>query len=154
MRAVVQRVSQASVQVDGQVVGAIGRGLLVLVGVTHGDGEAEAALLARKIYGLRIFDDDDGRMNLALADVAGAVLLVSQFTLYGDARRGRRPGFSDAAPPEQAEPLCRRLVALLEAEGAPVQTGVFGATMAVRLVNDGPVTLWLDTADLTGRNKT
>ncbi len=109
MRAVVQRVSEASVVVDGQVVGAIGRGLLVLLGVTHSDGEAEAAALARKIAGLRIFEDAAGKFNLALADVDGAVLVVSQFTLYGDARKGRRPSFSDAARPEQAEPLMRPL---------------------------------------------
>jgi D-tyrosyl-tRNA(Tyr) deacylase len=148
MRAVVQRVSQASVDVDGQVVGAIGRGFLVLLGVTHNDGEAEAAALARKIAGLRIFEDAAGKFNLALSDVGGAVLVVSQFTLYGDARKGRRPSFTAAARPEQAEPLCDRLVELLRGEGLPVQTGVFGAIMAVHLVNDGPVTLWLDTAEL------
>jgi D-tyrosyl-tRNA(Tyr) deacylase len=148
MRAVVQRVSEASVVIDGQVVGAIGRGFLVLLGVTHNDGEAEAAALARKIAGLRIFEDAAGKFNLALSDVGGAVLVVSQFTLYGDARKGRRPSFTAAARPEQAEPLCDRLVELLRGEGLPVQTGVFGAIMAVHLVNDGPVTLWLDTAEL------
>ena len=147
MRAVVQRVSQASVTVDNQVVGAIGRGFLVLLGVTHADGEAEAAWLARKIAGLRIFEDEDGKFNRALADVDGAVLVVSQFTLYGDARKGRRPSFTEAARPEQAEPLCDRFVELLRAEGIAVETGVFGAMMAVSLVNDGPVTLLLDTAD-------
>lgn len=146
MRAVVQRVSEASVVVDGQVVGAIGRGLLVLLGVAHADGEAEATWLARKIAGMRIFEDEAGKFNLALADVGGAVLLVSQFTLYGDARRGRRPGFSEAARPEHAEPLCDRFAVLLREEGVAVATGVFGAQMAVHLVNDGPVTLWLDTA--------
>ncbi len=148
MRAVVQRVSQASVAVDGRVVGAIERGFLVLLGVTHGDGEAEAAALARKIAGLRIFEDVAGKFNLALSDVGGAVLVVSQFTLYGDARKGRRPSFTAAARPEQAEPLCDRFVDLLRGEGLRVQTGVFGAIMAVHLVNDGPVTLWLDTAEL------
>jgi D-aminoacyl-tRNA deacylase len=148
MRAVVQRVSEASVVVDGQVVGAIGRGLLVLLGVTHDDGEAEAAALARKIAGLRIFEDAAGKFNLGLTDVDGAVLLVSQFTLYGDTRKGRRPSFTDAARPEQAGPLCDRFVELLAAEGLVVETGVFGAHMAVQLVNDGPVTLWLDTAEL------
>jgi len=147
MRAVVQRVSEASVVVDGQVVGAIGRGFLVLLGVTHSDGETEAAALARKIAGLRIFEDAAGKFNLALGDVGGAVLVVSQFTLYGDARKGRRPSFADAARPEQAEPLIERFVEMLRSEGLPVQTGVFGALMAVHLVNDGPVTLWLDTAE-------
>jgi D-tyrosyl-tRNA(Tyr) deacylase len=148
MRAVVQRVSQASVAVDGQVVGAIGRGFLVLLGVTHGDGEADAAALARKIAGLRIFEDAAGKFNLALGDVDGAVLVVSQFTLYGDVRQGRRPSFTAAARPEQAEPLCDRFVELLRSQGLPVQTGVFGAAMAVHLINDGPVTLWLDTAEM------
>jgi D-tyrosyl-tRNA(Tyr) deacylase len=148
MRAIVQRVSEASVAVEGQVVGAIGRGFLVLLGVTHGDGEAEAAALARKIAGLRIFEDASGKFNLALADVGGAVLVVSQFTLYGDARKGRRPSFTAAARPEQAEPLCQRFVDLVRSEGLVVQTGHFGAMMAVHLVNDGPVTLWLDTAEL------
>jgi D-tyrosyl-tRNA(Tyr) deacylase len=146
MRAVVQRVNEASVAVEGQVVGAIGRGFLVLLGVTHADGEAEAASLARKIAGLRIFEDAAGKFNLALADVGGAVLVVSQFTLYGDARKGRRPSFTDAARPEQAEPLCDYFVERLAGEGLVVQTGRFGAQMAVHLVNDGPVTLWLDTA--------
>ena len=148
MRAVVQRVSEASVALDGQVVGAIERGLLVLLGVTHSDSEAEAAALARKIAGLRIFEDAAGKFNLALNDVDGAVLVVSQFTLYGDARKGRRPNFTDAARPEQAESLIQRFVELLRGEGLPVQTGVFGAIMAVHLVNDGPVTLWLDTAEM------
>ena len=148
MRAVVQRVSEASVAVDGQVVGAVGRGFLVLLGVTHSDGEAEAAALARKIAGLRIFEDAAGKFNLALADVGGAVLVVSQFTLYGDARKGRRPSFTDAARPEHAEPLCQWFVDCLRGEGLSVQTGRFGAMMAVHLVNDGPVTLWLDTAEI------
>jgi len=148
MRAVVQRVSRASVMVEGAVVGEIGAGLLVLLGITHGDGEAEAALLAKKIAGLRVFEDNGGKMNLALADVGGAVLAVSQFTLYGDVRKGRRPSFTGAARPEQAEPLYRRFCQALAAEGVPVQEGVFQAHMAVSLVNDGPVTLWLDTAEL------
>lgn len=146
MRAVVQRVSRAQVEVDGAVVGEVGRGFLVLLGITHDDGEAESALLARKIAGLRVFEDADGKMNLALADVGGAVLAVSQFTLYGDVRKGRRPSFIDAARPEQADPLYRRFCALLEAEGIAVARGVFGAHMAVELVNDGPVTLLLDTS--------
>ena len=147
MRAVVQRVSQASVTVDNQVVSAIGRGFLVLLGITHDDGEVEAAWLVRKIAGLRIFEDEEGKFNRAPADVDGAVLVVSQFTLYGDARKGRRPSFTEAARPEQAEPLCDRFVELLRAKGIAVETGVFGAMMAVSLVNDGPVTLLLDTAD-------
>lgn len=150
MRAVVQRVASAQVMVNGAVVGRIGRGFLVLLGITHDDGETEAVLLARKIVGLRIFEEDGGKMNLALADVGGAVLVVSQFTLYGDVRKGRRPSFTDAARPEQAEPLYRRFCALLAAEGIAVAEGVFQAHMEVALVNDGPVTLWLDTQSLTG----
>ena len=148
MRAVVQRVSSASVTVDGVVVGQIGAGFLVLLGITHGDGPAEAALLARKIAGLRVFEDIGGRMNLALADVGGAVLAVSQFTLYGDVRKGRRPSFTGAARPEQAAPLYRHFCQALAGEGVPVAEGIFQAHMAVTLVNDGPVTLWLDTAEL------
>ena len=148
MRAVIQRVSQASVTVDSQVVGSIGRGFLVLVGVTHSDSRAEAERLARKIAGLRIFEDDAGKMNLGLADVGGAVLVVSQFTLYGDARKGRRPDFIQAARPEVAEPLVDYFVEALRSAGLPVETGRFRATMEVALVNDGPVTLWLDTADV------
>jgi D-aminoacyl-tRNA deacylase len=148
MRAVIQRVSSAQVTVHGDVVGQIGRGFLVLLGVTAADGEAEAALLARKIAGLRIFEDDGGKMNLALADVGGAVLAVSQFTLYADLRKGRRPSFIAAARPEQAEPLYRRFCSLLLAEGLTVEQGVFQAEMQVALVNDGPVTIWMDTAEL------
>jgi D-aminoacyl-tRNA deacylase len=148
MRAVIQRVAGAQVTVQGEVVGQIGRGYLVLLGVTAADGEAEAALLARKIAGLRVFEDDGGKMNLALADVGGAVLAVSQFTLYADVRKGRRPSFIAAARPEQAEPLYQRFCTLLQAEGVPVQQGVFQAEMQVSLVNDGPVTIWMDTADL------
>jgi D-tyrosyl-tRNA(Tyr) deacylase len=148
MRALIQRVSEASVTVDGSVVGAIGPGFLVLLGITHDDGEAEASYLARKIAGLRIFEDEAGKMNRSLADVDGAVLAVSQFTLYGNARKGRRPSFVDAARPEQADSLYRRFCTLLRAEGVPVAEGVFQAEMQVALVNDGPVTLWLDTAEL------
>ncbi len=147
MRAVVQRVSEASVMVEGRLVGAIERGFLVLLGVTHTDGEDEAVWLARKIGGLRIFEDEAGKFNRSLTDVDGAVLVVSQFTLYGDARKGRRPSFTDAARPDHAEPLCNRFVELLRADRVAVETGVFGAMMAVHLVNDGPVTLWLDTAE-------
>ena len=148
MRAVIQRVSSAQVTVDGQVVGQIGRGFLVLLGITASDGAAEAALLARKIAGLRVFEDADGKMNLALADVGGAVLAVSQFTLYADVRKGRRPSLVAAARPEQAEPLYQHFCALLRAERLAVQQGVFGAAMQVALVNDGPVTIWIDTAEL------
>jgi len=148
MRALIQRVTTASVAVDGQTVGEIERGFLVLLGVTHDDGEAEATWLARKVAGLRLFEDDAGKFNRSLHEVGGAVLVVSQFTLYGDARKGRRPSFIEAARPEQAEPLCSRFAEVLRAEGLPVETGVFGAMMAVALVNDGPVTLWLDTATL------
>lgn len=148
MRAVIQRVSAAQVTVQGEVVGQIGRGFLVLLGVTAADGEAEAGLLARKIAGLRVFEDDGGKMNLALADVGGAVLAVSQFTLYADVRKGRRPSFIAAARPEQAEPLYQRFCSLLRAEGVAVQQGIFQAEMQVSLVNDGPVTIWMDSADL------
>jgi D-tyrosyl-tRNA(Tyr) deacylase len=144
VRAVVQRVSSASVRVDDAVVGGIGRGLLVLLGVARDDTEADAALIAAKIAGLRIFDDEAGKMNLAVADVAGAVLVVSQFTLLGDCRGGRRPSYIEAAPPETANALYETVVAALRAAGLPVATGVFRAQMAVALVNDGPVTLLLD----------
>jgi D-tyrosyl-tRNA(Tyr) deacylase len=148
MRAVIQRVSSAQVTVHGEVVGRIGRGFLVLLGVTAADGETEAAMLARKIAGLRVFEDDGGKMNLALADVGGAVLAVSQFTLYADVRKGRRPSFIAAARPQQAEPLYQRFCSLLQDEGLEVQQGVFQAEMQVALVNDGPVTVWMDTAEL------
>lgn len=144
MRVVLQRVSCASVTVDGTVVGQIGRGFALLVGVTHDDGQAEAAWLARKIAGLRLFEDDAGKMNLSLDDVGGAVLAVSQFTLYGDARKGRRPSFTHAARPEHAEPLFDTFVARLRDEGLMVETGVFGAMMEVAIQNDGPVTLILE----------
>jgi D-aminoacyl-tRNA deacylase len=148
MRAVIQRVSRAEVRVDGLQVGAIGRGFLVLLGVTHADDRSEAEWLARKVAGLRVFEDDGGKMNLGPTDVGGAVLVVSQFTLYGDVRRGRRPSFTDAARPEQAEPLVDYFAARLREEGLHVETGVFGAMMEVELVNDGPVTLWIDTEDV------
>jgi D-aminoacyl-tRNA deacylase len=150
LRAVVQRVRRASVTVGDQVTGEIGRGLLVLVGVTHKDTRVEADWLARKIAGLRIFEDAAGKLNLALADVGGAVLVVSQFTLYGDARRGRRPDFLQAARPDHAEPLIEHFVARLRAAGLPVATGRFRAEMQVSLVNDGPVTLWLETDEAAG----
>ena len=144
MRALLQRVSKAKVTVDGEPVGAIGRGFVVLVGVTHDDTREEAAWLARKVAGLRLFEDDEGKMNLALADVGGAVLVVSQFTLYGNARKGRRPSFTDAARPEQAEPLVDYFAAQLRAYGLPVETGIFGAYMDVEIHNDGPVTLMIE----------
>jgi D-tyrosyl-tRNA(Tyr) deacylase len=147
MRIVAQRVASASVAVGGETVGAIGRGLLLLVGVTHDDTEADAKWLADKIAGLRIFEDDAGKMNLSVLDVGGSILSVSQFTLYGDCRKGKRPNFMEAARPEQAEPLYERLNALLREQGLVVETGRFGAMMAVSLVNDGPVTLILDTRD-------
>ena len=144
MRAVVQRVSQASVSVGGEVVGAIGRGVVVLVGVTHGDTEEQAEWLARKIAGLRIFEDNEGKMNTGLLDADGAALVISQFTLYADCRKGRRPGFSDAALPEMAEPLVEHFAQALRDHGVPVQTGVFGAHMLVEIYNDGPVTILLE----------
>jgi D-tyrosyl-tRNA(Tyr) deacylase len=144
VRAVVQRVSQASVTVGDQVVGHISRGLLVLLGIKTNDTEAEAKWMAQKIAGLRIFADDEGKFNLSLRDVEGSALVVSQFTLYGDARKGRRPSFTDAAPPDLAELLVNRFVELLRAEELPVETGVFGALMQVEIHNDGPVTLILE----------
>jgi D-tyrosyl-tRNA(Tyr) deacylase len=144
VRALVQRVTEARVRIDGAVVGEVGRGLCVLVGVTHDDDEAGARRLAAKVARLRIFDDDEGRMNLALDDVDGSVLVVSQFTLYGDASRGRRPAWTAAARPEQAEPLVDAFAAALRDQGAAVATGRFGADMAVELINDGPVTLLLE----------
>lgn len=144
MRAVVQRVVSASVSVGGAVVGHIDTGLLVLAGFTHTDGDAEVAWMAEKIPGLRVFGDAAGQMNLALADVGGSILVVSQFTLYGDARKGRRPSYVDAARPERASELYDAFVAALRATGVPVATGVFGADMQVSLVNDGPVTILLE----------
>jgi D-tyrosyl-tRNA(Tyr) deacylase len=144
MRALVQRVTEARVRVDGEAVGEIGAGLCVLVGVTHGDGVSLAGRLAEKVWNLRIFDDDEGVMNLAAAAVGGAVLVVSQFTLYGATRRGRRPSWAAAARPEQAEPLVDVFSATLRDLGAEVATGRFGAQMQVELVNDGPVTLLVE----------
>lgn len=144
MRALVQRVTSASVTVRGDVVGAIGDGLLVLLGVTHTDDESAAAKLADKVWNLRVFDDDAGVMNRSAADCGHALLVVSQFTLYGDTRRGRRPSWVAAAPPEVAEPLVSAFVDSLRSLGAPVETGTFRADMRVALVNDGPVTLLLE----------
>jgi len=144
VRAVIQRVSAASVSVDGTVVGAIGTGLCVLIGVTRGDDAATAHKMAEKLWGLRIFADQAAMMNLSVADVGGSLLVISQFTLYGDARRGRRPSFVEAAPGPVAEPLVDAVCATLRGLGAPVETGVFGADMAVEIHNDGPVTIILD----------
>jgi D-tyrosyl-tRNA(Tyr) deacylase len=144
LRAVVQRVRHASVRVEGEIVGAIGHGLLVLLGVDVNDGTVDADYLADKIVGLRIFNDPEGKFNLSLEDVGGAVLLVSQFTLHGDCRKGRRPSFISAARPEQAIPLYERVGVLLREKGVEVANGIFGAHMDVELLNDGPVTLLLD----------
>ncbi len=144
MRLVIQRVREARVIVDGETVGGIGRGLLVLVGIRRGDTEREAAYLAEKTVHLRIFEDEQGKMNRSLRDVGGGVLAVSQFTLYGDTRKGRRPSFTDAAPPELAEPLFERYVEELRKYIDQVATGRFGARMLVELVNEGPVTLILE----------
>lgn len=144
MRVLLQRVSRAAVAVDGEETGAVGRGFLALVGVTHEDGAAAARKLAAKTARLRVFADDAGLMNLALGDVGGAVLAVSQFTLYADTRRGNRPSFTDAAPPQRGEAVYEAYVEALRAEGVPVETGVFGAHMQVDLVNDGPVTILLE----------
>jgi D-tyrosyl-tRNA(Tyr) deacylase len=144
MRVLLQRVSRAEVRVGGRVTGRIDRGYLLLVGITHDDDEARLAWMAEKVAGLRLFPDADDKMNLALADVGGAVLVVSQFTLYGDASKGRRPSFIDAARPEIAIPLYERFIALLRERQLVVETGEFGAMMEVDLINDGPVTLWLE----------
>ena len=150
MRALIQRAKNASVTIDGAVHGQISHGLLILLGVCEGDTEAVADYLADKCDGLRIFTDDNDKMNLSCADVGGGLLVVSQFTLYGDCRRGKRPSFVRAARPENAVPLYERFLARCRASGLPVATGVFGADMQVALVNDGPVTIWLDTAELRG----
>jgi len=148
MRACIQRVSEAQVTIDETVAGRIGRGIVVLLGVGHDDGDAEVTWLADKIVGLRIFEDEAGKMNRSLAEVGGAMLVVSQFTLYGDCRRGRRPSFTDAAPPELAEHLYEAFVAAVRKAGIEVATGQFREHMLVSLVNDGPVTLWIDTAEM------
>ena len=147
MRALLQRVTRAEVRVGERSVGSIGPGLLVLLGVGHGDDEATADALARRICELRIFEDADGRTNRSIIDVGGEALVVSQFTLYADTKRGRRPGFTDAAPPDLAIELWRRVAAGIAAQGVATAMGEFGAEMAVELVNDGPFTIWLDTAD-------
>jgi D-tyrosyl-tRNA(Tyr) deacylase len=148
MRCVLQRVTSASVSVDGQIVGQIGRGIVVFVGIAEGDGSADIDYVASKIRDLRMFGDDHGRMNRSIAETGGAVLIVSQFTLLADARKGRRPGLDAAAPPDAARPLYENLIACLRAMELPVETGVFQADMQVALVNDGPVTLLLDSRRL------
>ena len=144
MRAVVQRVSSASVTVAGEVTGQIGRGFLVLLGIATDDGQDDLIYLAQKVVGLRVFEDAEGKMNLSIGEVGGSMLVVSQFTLYGDCRKGRRPGFVDAARPEVAEPLYRAFVAEVRGQGISVETGRFQTEMQVSLVNDGPVTLLID----------
>jgi len=145
MRAVVQRVSRASVTVDNRPVASIGRGLLVLLGVARGDAATDAEYLARRVIGLRVFDDETGKMNLAVKDVDGEIMLVSQFTLCADTRKGNRPSFVGAAPPEEARPVIARVAELVREAGINCPEGRFGAHMAVELVNDGPVTIVFDT---------
>ncbi|GJQ36566.1 MAG: D-aminoacyl-tRNA deacylase [Anaerolineaceae bacterium] len=144
MRVLIQRVSKASVIVEGQTISSIGKGLLILLGVGNGDGEDSARFLAEKTANLRIFEDEQGKTNLSVLDVKGEVIVVSQFTLYADTRKGRRPSFIDAALPAAAEPLVNRFVELLRSHGVPTQTGKFGAHMEVEIHNDGPVTIWLE----------
>jgi D-tyrosyl-tRNA(Tyr) deacylase len=144
MRALIQRVRHGRVTVSGQIIAQIGHGLVILLGVGHGDAEAQAQFLAEKIAFLRIFEDEHGKTNLSVQDVKGEALVVSQFTLYADTRKGRRPSFTDAALPEAAAPLVERFAALLREQGVPAQTGQFGAHMLVEIHNDGPVTIWLE----------
>ena len=144
MRVLIQRVSQASVSVDQQTISKIGKGLLILLGVGHGDGEEQVAFLAEKTANLRIFEDDQGKTNLSVLDVKGEAIVVSQFTLYANTQKGRRPSFIEAGLPEVAEPLVNRFVELLRGHGVPTQTGQFGAHMEVEIHNDGPVTIWLE----------
>jgi D-tyrosyl-tRNA(Tyr) deacylase len=144
MRALLQRVSRASVSVEGQTISSIGKGLLILLGVGHGDGEEQAKSLAEKVANLRVFEDEQGKTNLSILDVNGQAIVVSQFTLYADTRKGRRPSFIDAGLPEMAEPLVSRFAELLSGHGVPTQTGKFGAHMEVEIHNDGPVTIWLE----------
>ena len=144
MRLLLQRVTHGSVSVDGNVIGKVGKGYVILVGVGHQDGEAQAAWLAQKVAGLRVFEDSEGKVNLSVQDVGGGALVISQFTLYANLEKRRRPSFIEAALPEKAEPLVTRFAELLRAEGVPVETGVFGANMYVEIHNDGPVTIWLE----------
>jgi D-tyrosyl-tRNA(Tyr) deacylase len=144
MRLLIQRVSKASVTVEGQTISKIGKGLLILLGIGHDDGEEQAKFLAEKVANLRVFEDAQGKTNLSILDIRGDAIVVSQFTLYADTRKGRRPSFIDAALPEVAEPLVNRFVELLRGHGVPTQTGQFGAHMEVEIHNDGPVTIWLE----------
>ena len=144
MRALLQRVSKAAVTVDNKLISQIGKGLVVLLGVGHGDGDEQVVFLAEKVANLRIFEDERGKTNLSILDVKGEALVVSQFTLYADSRKGRRPSFIDAALPDVAEPLVSRFVELLGGHGIPTQTGQFGAHMLVEIHNDGPLTIWLE----------
>ncbi|WKZ46275.1 MAG: D-aminoacyl-tRNA deacylase [Anaerolineales bacterium] len=144
MRVLIQRVSHASVKVNQETISSIGKGLLILLGVGHGDAEEQAAFLAEKTANLRIFEDDQGKTNLSVLDVKGEAIVVSQFTLYANTQKGRRPSFIEAALPEVAEPLVNRFVELLRGHGVPTQTGQFGAHMKVEIHNDGPVTIWLE----------
>lgn len=153
MRAVLQRVKSAQVSIDGAVTGKIGNGILLLLGVSAQDGPKEADFLAEKVVNLRIFEDAEGKMNLSLLDIGGEMLIVSQFTLYGDCRKGRRPSFTGAARPETAVPLYERFIANVRASGIPVKTGTFGAEMLVALENDGPVTLLLDTEKIMPQHR-
>ena len=144
MRALIQRVTKASVTVDEKTISSIGHGLLVLLGVGHNDGEEQARWMAEKIATLRIFSDPEGKMNLSVLDVKGEAIVVSQFTLFADAQKGRRPSYIDAARPEVAAPIVERVAALLREQGVPTQTGIFGADLLVEIHNDGPVTIWLE----------
>ncbi len=147
MKSVIQRVSQASVTIDNEVVGEIQKGFMILLGITHTDTEKDVKWMVDKITGLRVFEDENGKMNLSLEDVEGELLIVSQFTLYGDARKGRRPSFIDAARPEKAIPLYEKFVEMAREKGVKVATGEFGADMKVSLINDGPVTLIVDSPE-------
>jgi D-tyrosyl-tRNA(Tyr) deacylase len=144
MRALLQRVRSGKVTVDGKAVAEIGRGLVILLGIGQEDTEVQARFLAKKVADLRIFEDSNGKFNLSITETGGSVIVVSQFTLYSDSRKGRRPSFSEAAPPELAEPLVEKFATFLQALNVPTQTGVFGAHMLVELQNDGPVTIWLE----------
>ncbi len=153
MRALIQRVSGASVSIGGNIKGEIGKGFVVLVGVTEGDTADNAVYLADKVVKLRVFEDEDGKMNRSLQDEGGGLLIVSQFTLYGDCRKGNRPSFTNAAKPDTAIPVYETFIERCESYGVPVETGEFGADMQVALTNDGPVTLWMDTDEMRTRRK-
>jgi D-aminoacyl-tRNA deacylase len=144
VRALLQRVSSGNVIVHGELIAEIGRGVVILLGIAPGDSEEQARYLVEKIANLRIFEDEDGKLNLSLLDIGGKAIVVSQFTLYADTRKGRRPSFTDAALPQVASPLVDRFVELLNAQGVPTQQGIFGAHMLVNIANDGPVTIWLE----------